>query len=64
MTQCRINELAMARRRYGLMKSPDSRRELSSEMALSALSISIRTRTESERVDALIFPAVKYWHGF
>ena len=37
--------------------------ELSSEIAFRAFSISITTRTESDKVDALIFPSVKYLHG-
>jgi hypothetical protein len=37
--------------------------ELSSEIALRAFNISIITRTESERVEALTFPSVKYLHG-
>jgi len=38
--------------------------ELSSEMAFIALSISINTRTESDRVEAFTLPTVKYVHGF
>jgi hypothetical protein len=54
----------MAKRRYGLSQIPDSRRELSSEIALRAFNISISTRTESDKVEALILPYVKYEHGF
>jgi hypothetical protein len=39
-------------------------RELSSERALRALSISITTNTERLRVLALTLPLVKYSHGF
>lgn len=49
----------MARRRYGLTNGDMVNRELSSEMAFKALSISMTTRTESERVEALTFPVVK-----
>ena len=50
---------AMAKRRYGLTNGDMVRSELSSEMAFSALSISITTSTERDRVDALIVPSVK-----
>ena len=39
-------------------------KELSSEMAFRAFSISITTSTESDRVEALILPCVKYEQGF
>lgn len=46
----------MAKRSHGLTNGLIVSKELSSEMALRALSISITTKTDSDRVDALIFP--------
>ena len=63
MTQWRRMEEAMARMRYGFTNGVMVSSELSSEMALSALSISITTRTERESVEALTLPLVKYSHG-
>jgi len=57
-------ETAIATMRYGLTNGCITNKELSSEIAFNALSISITTKTESDRVDALTLPTVKYVHGF
>jgi hypothetical protein len=56
-------EAKIAKIKYGLMNGDIVSSELSSEIALSAFNISITTRTERDRVDAFIFPDVKYEHG-
>lgn len=57
-------EAKMARRSQGLTQGGIMSRELSSERAFIALSISITTRTERLRVLALTLPLVKYSQGF
>lgn len=54
----------IAKIRYGLIQGGITSKELSSDRAFKAFNISITTRTDSERVLALIFPLVKYSHGF
>lgn len=54
---------AMAKSKYTLTNGLMVKSELSSEIALRALSISIITRTDRDRVDAFTFPSVKYLHG-
>lgn len=59
MTQCRAIEEQTARMRIGLMNRPVLRILWFSLKALKALNISIITRTERDRVEALALPAVK-----
>lgn len=49
----------MASNRRGLQNSPMERIEESSERALRALSISIITKTERDRVEAFYLPHMK-----
>lgn len=53
----------MATSSHGLHHGGICSRLPSSESALSALSISIVTSTESESVDAVVLPSWKYAHG-
>merc|ERR1712023_430290 len=57
------NDAAIAASSHGLTHGGMVTSEPSSEIALSALNISIVTRTDSDSVDALTFPSVKYLHG-
>lgn len=57
-------ELRIAAMSHRLTKGDIVKRELSSEMALRALSISMTTSTDRLRVEALTLPSVKYLHGF
>ncbi|KAJ4833991.1 hypothetical protein Tsubulata_016522 [Turnera subulata] len=61
--KCKPNETDMARRSHGLTHGGITARLMSSERALRELNISIATKTERERVEALIFPERKYSHG-
>lgn len=54
----------MAKRSHGLTQGGIVNKLPSSERALSELNISMATKTERERVEALIFPDWKYSHGF
>lgn len=53
----------MARRSHGLTQGGIVKRLPSSDSALRELNISMATKTERERVEALIFPERKYSHG-
>ena len=53
----------IARMRYGLIQGGITNSELSSDSAFRALSISITTKTESDKVHAFTFPLVKYSQG-
>ena len=57
--KCEPKETSIATRRYGLRHGGMVTRDPSSESALSALNISIATRTVSESVDAFTLPASK-----
>lgn len=59
MRQWKAREPAMASNRRGLQNSPMERIEESSERALRALSISIITKTERDRVEAFYLPHMK-----
>mmetsp|Transcript_3298 Transcript_3298/g.12672 ORF Transcript_3298/g.12672 Transcript_3298/m.12672 type:complete len:490 (-) Transcript_3298:3254-4723(-) len=59
MRKWRPKDRAMASSKYGLTQGRCTRSETSSESALSELNISIATRTESERVEALTLPLPK-----
>lgn len=61
--KCKPNETDMARRSQGLTQGGIVNKLPSSERALRELNISMATKTESERVDALILPERKYSHG-
>lgn len=61
--QCKITEPAMATSKNGLAKIPISKREASSDKALTALNISIITKTVKDKVEAFYFPQVKYKQG-
>merc|ERR1719263_1876127 len=63
MTKWRPKETNIASRSHGLAHGGIWRREPSSERALRALSISMTTRTEREKVEAVALPLVKYSHG-
>lgn len=49
----------MASKRYGFINIVITKRELSSDMALSAFNISITTKTLRDRVLAFTLPTVK-----
>lgn len=51
---------AIASKRYGFTNGLIVRSELSSDIALSALSISITTKTDKDKVDAFTLPETKY----
>lgn len=63
MSICEAIEPIMAKMRYGLIQGGIVIRELSSDKALRALNISITTKTDKLRVEALTFPLVKYSQG-
>lgn len=55
----RAMEPQIAKIKYGFTKGVWDKRELSSEIAFRALSISITTKTERESVEALTLPLTK-----
>ena len=63
MNQWRPMDTKQATMSHKFTKGVIVRSELSSEIALKALSISMTTRTERDSVDALTLPSVKYLHG-
>ena len=59
ITKCSAKEDAIASRSHGLIQGGITNSEMSSEMALHALNISITTSTVSDNVEAFSLPSVK-----